>query len=351
MATKRQTVRLKKSKLENLYRHVNGTYYARVMVGGKPKERSLRTSDYNAAAIKLPEVLKELRGASKEHNAGTLAQSILKEANRDDPTIKDSTHAYYRQIAKNIIATLAPEVANKRLPQVNIGDLKPWQAGFADKFSVTRHNGALALLRRVWNCALENHQVASNPAAKLKRLQPEEREWQPPSREQFAELVKSIRDQGKAHSEASAAAVEFLAYTGLRISEAQRVTWSRINDGRLVRRVAKNGKVITTPLIPAAQDLLERLKSSGVPDGPDDPVMLVKSPRLALEAACERLGIDHLRVHDLRHVFATRCLESGVDFGTLADWLGHKDGGILAAKTYGHLIPSHSEAQATKVAV
>ena len=77
--------------------------------------------------------------------------------------------------------------------------------------------------------------------------------------------------------------------------------------------------------------------------------MLVKSPRIALEGACERLGIEHLRVHDLRHIFATRCLESGVDFPTLAGWLGHKDGGILAAKDYGHLVPDHSSKQAGKV--
>ena len=351
MATKRQTVRLKKSKLENLYRHVNGTYYARVMVAGKAKERSLRTSDYNLAAAKLPETLKDLRGASEEHNAGTLAEAVLKEADRDDPTIKSATRHYYQQLAKNIVATLPSDVATKKLPQVSVGDLKAWQALYAKKASVTRHNGALALLRRVWNSALDNRQVASSPASKLKRLRPEERKWQPPTKEQFAQLVESIRVQGKAHSEATAAAVEFLAFTGLRISEAQAVTWGDIKNDHIVRRVAKNDMVVRTPLIPAAKDLLERLKVSGVPCGKNDPVMLIKSPRLALESACERLELDHIRIHDLRHIFATRCIESGVEIPTVAAWLGHKDGGILAAKTYGHLIPKHSEAQAAKVLV
>jgi hypothetical protein len=40
---------------------------------------------------------------------------------------------------------------------------------------------------------------------------------------------------------------------------------------------------------------------------------------------------------DLRHLFATRCIESGSDIPTLSGWLGHKDGGTLAMKTYGHL--------------
>jgi integrase len=52
----------------------------------------------------------------------------------------------------------------------------------------------------------------------------------------------------------------------------------------------------------------------------------------------------------LRHLFATRCIESGVDIPTVSRWLGHKDGGALAMKTYGHLRDEHSQAMAAKVA-
>jgi integrase len=180
-------------------------------------------------------------------------------------------------------------------------------------------------------------------------LKPDQRHWYPPTKEKFAEIIESIRTQRKSHSLATAMAVEFLAFTGMRISEAQSVTWGDVRDGHIVRRIAKNDAMGKIPLIPAALALLARMKASGLPCGPDDPVMLVKSPRIALEGACVRLGIEHLRIHDLRHIFATRCLESGVDFPTLAGWLGHKDGGILAAQTYGHLIPSHSSKQAGKV--
>ena len=50
----------------------------------------------------------------------------------------------------------------------------------------------------------------------------------------------------------------------------------------------------------------------------------------------------HVRVHDLRHLFATRCIEAGVDVPTVAKWLGHSDGGVLAMKIYGHLRDDHS---------
>ena len=48
-------------------------------------------------------------------------------------------------------------------------------------------------------------------------------------------------------------------------------------------------------------------------------------------------------------LFATRCIESGVDIPTVSRWLGHKDGGALAMKTYGHLRREHSIAQAQRV--
>jgi integrase len=350
MATKRKTAtRLKKSKLENLFRHRNGTYYARVKVNGKSKERSLRTDDYNLAAALLTEIVRELRGACNEHQAGTLAEAILAEANREDADMKESTRHYYQQVAKSIMSTMPRGSLDKPLPRVTAGELRAWRDLYAKKASRTRHNGALALLRRVWVHAIENKQTATNPALSLKRLKPEKRMWQPPTKEQFAELVKSIEGQGKSHSKATASAVEFLAFTGLRISEAQSVTWGDIGKDDIVRRIAKNDEIGTVPLIPAANALLKRLKEAGVPHGPADAVLLVKSPRIALDAACKRLGMEHIRVHDLRHIFATRCLESGVDFPTLAGWLGHKDGGILAAQVYGHLVPKHSASQARKV--
>jgi hypothetical protein len=38
-----------------------------------------------------------------------------------------------------------------------------------------------------------------------------------------------------------------------------------------------------------------------------------------------------------------------VDIPTVSRWLGHKDGGALAMKTYGHLRREHSIAQAQRV--
>jgi integrase len=78
-------------------------------------------------------------------------------------------------------------------------------------------------------------------------------------------------------------------------------------------------------------------------------VLAVCEAQKALTKACAAVGAKRLTHHDLRHLFATRCIESGVAIPTVARWLGHKDGGVLALKTYGHLRSEHSQAMAAKV--
>ena len=65
--------------------------------------------------------------------------------------------------------------------------------------------------------------------------------------------------------------------------------------------------------------------------------------------ACKLVGVARITHHDLRHLFATRCIESGVDIPTVSRWLGHSDGGALAMRTYGHLRREHSAAMAQRV--
>ena len=77
--------------------------------------------------------------------------------------------------------------------------------------------------------------------------------------------------------------------------------------------------------------------------------MRVKECQGAINRACDVLGIPRFTHHDLRHLFATRCIESGVDIPTVSRWLGHKDGGALAMKVYGHLRDQHSTEMAARV--
>src|SRR5207248_9357014 len=101
--------------------------------------------------------------------------------------------------------------------------------------------------------------------------------------------------------------------------------------------------------IPDARALFQQMRN----ERPDEPlnanVFRVRESQKALNRACRKVDATRITHHDLRHLFATRCIESGVDVPTVSRWLGHKDGGALAMKTYGHLRREHSIAQAQQV--
>ena len=52
-------------------------------------------------------------------------------------------------------------------------------------------------------------------------------------------------------------------------------------------------------------------------------------------------GLPWVGFHDFRHFFASQAVMAGIDYMTVAGWLGHRDGGVLVGKVYGHLSDSH----------
>jgi integrase len=68
--------------------------------------------------------------------------------------------------------------------------------------------------------------------------------------------------------------------------------------------------------------------------------------------AKERALPEHLQrfgFHDCRHHFISYAVMSGIDYMTIARWVGHKDGGVLIGKVYGHLSNEHAQAQAARL--
>ncbi len=51
----------------------------------------------------------------------------------------------------------------------------------------------------------------------------------------------------------------------------------------------------------------------------------------------------------MRYYFCSNAIEGGCGFKVIAEWLGHRDGGVLVARTYGHLRNEHSAAMAKRI--
>src|SRR5207248_9474043 len=76
-----------------------------------------------------------------------------------------------------------------------------------------------------------------------------------------------------------------------------------------------------------------------------------KTLRESLNLVRVKAKLPHVGFHDLRHLFCSFSVMAGIDFMTIAAWLGHKDGGILIGKVYGHLLDEHRQRMAAKLAI
>lgn len=61
-----------------------------------------------------------------------------------------------------------------------------------------------------------------------------------------------------------------------------------------------------------------------------------------MKKALNRAGCKNIRLHDLRHTFATLALQNGVDVKTVSSILGHYDAGFTL-RTYTHVTTKMQE--------
>jgi integrase len=143
-------------------------------------------------------------------------------------------------------------------------------------------------------------------------------------------FADSLDDNGvryySLHAANSAEHARFLAYSGLRLAEARAATWDDVRGDWLHVRGTKTATASrVVPILPPLRALLDQIRTRRI----SGPILGCRNSIDALKRACDRLGLPRLRHHDLRHYFATACIEEGVDIPTVSDWLGHCDGGAL----------------------
>lgn len=136
----------------------------------------------------------------------------------------------------------------------------------------------------------------------------------------------------------------FLALnTGCRSGELLSLTWDNvyIDDNYFIIRnsLSKNKKTVYKPLNPASIDVLNRLRNnhnhwvfySSRTD------THIRSFRRGFEYAVDRSKIGKVRIHDLRHTFASFLVKQGVPLYHVSTLLGHSD--IRITQKYAHLAP------------
>lgn len=231
----------------------------------------------------------------------------------------------------------------------------------ADGKSGRTVNLDIIVLRNVLKRAIDDQWIKALPTENLRPLK-----WTPRKRElvtltqieAICTAALKVSKNGREFSDY----VLLMAYCEARRNEAIRLKWSDVdwqsgqltigsdglNKGREIRVVDFNAKLKAHLLI---------MNKRRAPDSQ----FLFPSPQRGEKDACAKTFMESLRLareesglarfgfHDCRHFFISYCVMSGIDYMTSARWVGHKDGGVLIGKVYGHLSNEHAQAQAARL--
>lgn len=262
---------------------------------------------------------------------------------REKGRCKASTYAAYAQRAK---CHLRPVLGDIRLKKLNEADYHNLYLALNDLAPATR-SGVLCVLRLILeygrNCGL-----ALAMEEELPRDKPQNRPVTVLNVEELRALEETLRLDASLRS----LGLRLCLYTGLRLGEVCALRWGDLtSDGRLLR-VSRTVQRLrnesgTTPRtvlrldtpkssssarsVPIPSELAAELQVRRMEDdcylltGCSERFMDPRTYQLYFRRTLEKAGIRTVNFHILRHTFATRCVDLGLDAKSLSQALGHAD--------------------------
>ena len=257
---------------------------------------------------------------------------------------KPSTQQEYRRSVRLFID---PVIGEMRVSEVQRKDIAALHHGLRDK--PYQANRTLGVLSKIFNMAevWGWRQDGSNPCRHVKRYKEHQRE-RFLSEEETARLGEVLRE-AEEEMPSAVAAFRLLLLTGCRMSEIRDLRWEHVKEDCIELPDAKTGGRVV-PLGPEARALL-----SAIPREDDNPwVIAGKLPGSHLtdlqrpwRRIRKRAGLEDVRIHDLRHSFASRALALGESLTMIGKLLGHTQ--VQTTARYAHLARDSMQTAASRI--
>lgn len=277
-------------------------------------------------------------------------------------TVKDAKRPRTLETETGHLKKWKEHLGETRLDRINrpmINDFIAKRQG--EKKSGRTVNLAVTVLRNVLKRAIDDGWLVRLPTENLKPLK-----WVPKKRSLFSnsdiETICNKALEASKNGQEFADYVRLMGYCGGRMSETLRLKWSDVNWEKKQLTVgsdglAKNHKARIVDFNPKLEGHLKAMLLRRAPDSEwlfpspqrGDLDRPSKTFRESLLLARKEANLPKFGFHDCRHFFISMCVMSGIDFMTIAKWVGHQDGGVLIGKVYGHLSDEHAQSQARRV--
>jgi integrase len=262
--------------------------------------------------------------------------------------------------AKLIIDCLGPNTLVRRIQTDHINRLKSFLLERGN--SSPTINKRLNQLRAAVRLSLKQSKLGVNPISEIEHLSDDRGDsWRWLKEPEINQLLAVCRDgtavrvkrkNGRDYEKKIAPVrglyefVVFLLNTGARKGEALALTWVDVDFDRsqvrilATKKAAKGRKAQSrhVPMNATARELLVEMKTRG--NGPKIFDVDENNLRRSFVKACEYAGIGHVRLHDLRHTFASHLVSNGTSLEVIRVLLGHEK--MDMTLRYAHLAKSVS---------
>ena len=210
-------------------------------------------------------------------------------------------------------------------------------------------NSALLVFRQIMNHTIARGHIETNPTRGLKR-NPRPKLTRFLSREEIGRLHEVLdgyeprRPSGKTQVDI----IRLLLLTGCRTGEILKLRWREVGGDTLELEDSKTGPRQVL-LSPEARAIIERQSRSGSPWVFPSPVNPARARfDLSLWKKVRKLaGIEDVRLHDLRHTFASQAAMQGIPLPVVARLLGHAQ--VQMTLRYAHVSDRDVEAAAERI--
>jgi integrase len=263
-----------------------------------------------------------------------VVDAIADYLNKREATLRHFYH--YRRYGRYWSAALQ----SKTLRQVLPDDIERYVAVRIREAAPATVNRELAFLKCLFNDAIANRKVESNPVRAVRLLR------------ENNQRVRFLTDEEEQRLQAALSAgdwppVAVALHTGLRQSEQFNLKWENIDfdTGIVTVTRSKHGELRHIPMNDQVRQILRTLPSRQTSEW----VFPSRTGRTPIDVhnflsrkfmpAVRRSHIENLHWHDLRHTFASRLVMAGVDLRTVQELMGHKT--ITMTIRYSHLSARH----------
>jgi len=263
---------------------------------------------------------------------------------------------------------ILPTIGFKRVSLIAVKDIKELLLSKRnDGYSHRTVRHIRSVISNVLSDAVDDETISSNPVASLSRKHFKNSENKlknnPLTSDELTKLLRTVQKHYSDHFPLFL----LLARTGMRIGEALALQWKDINFQErhiTVRRSVRRGRVSTTKsgkerrvdmspqLAAALQTLMRGVTLSPVSDRPQylfknragNPIHLDRWREQVFKKAISKAELKTIRIHDIRHSYATIRISRGDNIADVSKQLGHHSV-KLTLDVYYHWQPGGNKAE------